>query len=752
MNDSHSLSADDQRIVDDWAERWHALRDQGRDVDLTDLCRERPDLQPALQKRIDALQHENAPADSNVDQVDADDDADVFAESFKESLICDSHYVNLLHHSRGGLGTVYTAHDLRLHRDVAVKFIHRRFVRDDEKRSRFLAEQEITGRLDHPGIVPVHGAGETPQGRPFYVMRFIDGKTLEDAIVAYHKRLAKKKSAPGRNAELALQFRDLLTRFVSVCKTIAYAHKRGIAHCDVKPDNVMIGRYGETTVVDWGLATSFSRDKSAKESGEKTLMLHSVDTSVLKAKGIEGTPRYMSPERAQGKTNLGPHTDVYALGVMLYRILTGEYPFNAADDHEVLNRIVDGNFTPPQQHKPSLPGPLCEVCLKAMSRNPDERHDSAISLAEDVEKFLADEAIPGQHESVSRKFARWTRHHRKAVQSSLALLLLLFAASATMAALYFQAAASEKVAFEEARTARQEGLRFSARLAAGVVTRELERRFDILQNETRSGELATLVAAVKPDDPMPAKAVQEWIISKHTNYQDLAKAYSWFITDRSGRQIARAPLYDEFEELHASVGADYSHRDYFHGQGPDFKQPAEGLPKIITEPHVSAAFLATNKNHVVTLSIPIKDMSGASPRIVGELAMVIEVGNLGLMRLDLGENRRVVLISLKEDQVPLAIDTDQPFGLLLDHPEIASMGANRDKVYRMGPKVLTELQAWMDKTQQDNISFPPRESLFISDYVDPVDADKESHWMASFSPVALRRKAIGWAVAVQEPP
>jgi serine/threonine-protein kinase len=170
-------------------------------------------------------------------------------------------------HAKGRLGEIFVARDEELHREVALKEIQSRHADDPDSRSRFLLEAEITGGLEHPGIVPVYGLGQYADGRPFYAMRFIKGNSLQDAIEQFHK-----KETPGRDSgERTLQLRRLLGRFIDVCNTIAYAHSRGVLHRDLKPGNIMVGKYGETLVVDWGLAKPMDRPEGSADTGEQTL-------------------------------------------------------------------------------------------------------------------------------------------------------------------------------------------------------------------------------------------------------------------------------------------------------------------------------------------------------------------------------------------------------------------------------------------------------------------------------------------------
>ena len=156
-------------------------------------------------------------------------------------------YQKAREHARGNLGVVYVARDSELNREVALKEIQDKHADHDHFRSKFLLEAEITGGLEHPGIVPVYGLGHYEDGRPYYVMRFIKGDSLKDAIAAFHADPGLKKDLGGR----ALALQKLLRRFLDVCNAVAYAHSRGVLHRDLKPANVMVGRYGETLVVDW---------------------------------------------------------------------------------------------------------------------------------------------------------------------------------------------------------------------------------------------------------------------------------------------------------------------------------------------------------------------------------------------------------------------------------------------------------------------------------------------------------------------
>ena len=322
-------------------------------------------------------------------------------------------------HAKGGLGEVSVAQDTELNREVALKEIQGRFADDPNSRSRFLLEAEVTGRLEHPGIVPVYGLGQFADGRPFYAMRFIRGDSLKDATERYH-------NTGGQNAGAkSLELRRLLSRFVDVCQAIEYAHSRGVLHRDLKPDNVMLGKYGETLVVDWGLAKLAGRDEETKVKGETTLQLGSArDSAPTQLGSAVGTPAYMPPEQAAGRLDeLGPASDVYSLGATLYHLLTGQAPLTDNDLDTVLRRVQQGDFPPPRQIKPETPKPLEAICLKAMATRPRDRYVSPQELADDVERFLADEPVSAYVEPVTLRARRWMRRHRTLVTAASVLLV-----------------------------------------------------------------------------------------------------------------------------------------------------------------------------------------------------------------------------------------------------------------------------------------------------------------------------------------
>jgi eukaryotic-like serine/threonine-protein kinase len=355
-------------------------------------------------------------------------------------------------HASGGLGAVYVALDTELPREVALKQILDRHADNPTSRRRFLTEAEITGGLEHPGIVPVYGLGSYTNGRPFYAMRFIRGESLKEAIAAFHAD-ENLKSDSGRRS---LEMRKLLRRFLDVCNAIEYAHSRGVLHRDLKPSNIIVGKHGETLVVDWGLAKALGRPDTDAAPEERTLMPSSGSGSAETLPGSAlGTPAFMSPEQATGDLNrIGPRSDVYSLGATLYVLLTGRPAFKGLDVGAVLEAVRRGEFERPSTVDPSIDPALEAVCLKAMERSPEDRYASSRALADDVERFMADEPVSARTEPLSERSRRWARRHRSLVIAAAASLLVALAASVTIAVLQAVAARRERILAGKERVAK----------------------------------------------------------------------------------------------------------------------------------------------------------------------------------------------------------------------------------------------------------------------------------------------------------
>jgi serine/threonine protein kinase len=222
-------------------------------------------------------------------------------------------YVFLAEVGRGGMGVVYRARDQRLNRDVAVKVLQERYPAGSAAARRFQVEARVTGQLQHPGIPPVHEVGTLPDGRPFLAMKLIKGTTLDSLLAA---------GTAGRGS--------LLATFEQVCQAVAYSHEHGVVHRDLKPHNVMVGKFGEVQVMDWGLAKFRAQpeDGTAEDDTSTLLDPGQGDGPKTRAGAVMGTPAYMPPEQAIGAVELiDERADVFGLGGVLCAILTGKPPY-----------------------------------------------------------------------------------------------------------------------------------------------------------------------------------------------------------------------------------------------------------------------------------------------------------------------------------------------------------------------------------------------------------------------------------------
>ena len=403
----HDEYLDDK--ISDRLMQWEDAFERGVDLSAQELCGDAPEIASELDRRIGMLRKMNryipaaAQGESTVK----------WRGRLPRKVTFETVFEEFQFHDSGGLGVVLKATDGVLRRDVAVKFIKEEIARDPSNQRRLKFEAETTARLDHPGIVPLYGLGSDDRGNPCYAMRLIRGESLRDAIVAYHQ------SPPNEEA-----FRGLLRRFISVCNTIAYAHSRGILHRDLTPKNVMIGAYQETLVVDWGLAKAIGKEEGVESGDASTTETTAASGSESFTRGMVGTPGFVSPEQALGE-RVSPASDVYSLGAMLYVILTGYSPTRSLAPGEFMARVHRGEFPRPAVFEVDVPRALRSICDKAMAVKPEERYSTPLDLANDVDRWIADEPVSAYKEDWSPRLARWTRHHRSWVQVGVAALLVI---------------------------------------------------------------------------------------------------------------------------------------------------------------------------------------------------------------------------------------------------------------------------------------------------------------------------------------
>ncbi|QEG00042.1 Serine/threonine-protein kinase PknD [Stieleria maiorica] len=375
---------------------------------------------------------------------------------------CDSdRYVELGELGRGGWGIVQRALDRQLQREVAVKRISNPGKIQPAQREQFLHEARITSGLQHPGVVPVHELVADETGETYYVMKLLEGDTLRHHIRAAH---AKRPDGRWVRHELIEAITPLLLRFIDVCNAMAYAHRRGIIHRDLKPTNVMAGAFGETIVVDWGLAryvddaTDESTVLGAGPQEDRSGSYRS--SGPLESEGsVIGTPTYMAPEQARGElASMGSHSDIYSLGVILYEIIAGSHPHKGMDIKTVLRRASRGQFTPLRQMQPCVPKPLEEIVHTAMAPNAQRRYRDVESLADDVQRFMTGVRVSVHDETLVERTVRWCSRHR-GIASTIAVAVVLLMIVSVISTLVIRSAhQAERQARIEARQAHHESL------------------------------------------------------------------------------------------------------------------------------------------------------------------------------------------------------------------------------------------------------------------------------------------------------
>jgi tetratricopeptide (TPR) repeat protein len=301
--------------------------------------------------------------------------------------------------ARGGGGRLLRARDLRLDRVVAIK---EPLALSSHIERRFFREAVLTARLQHPSIVPVHEIGRWPTGQPFYAMKLVSGRSLRDVI-------AETTTMEERVA--------LVPSVLAVADAVAYAHSERVIHRDVKPSNVMVGAFGETQVIDWGLAKELRTADDGDEEGERLAHARVADET----HGIRGTPASMAPEQATGQAG-DERTDVYGVGALLYQVLAGGPPYAGDDPVEVTARVVAGPPPPLAERAPRAPLELVAIAERAMARDPAHRYPSAGELADDLRRFLNGQLVRSHRYSVGRRIARFVKRNRRVLLAAVASL------------------------------------------------------------------------------------------------------------------------------------------------------------------------------------------------------------------------------------------------------------------------------------------------------------------------------------------
>ena len=308
--------------------------------------------------------------------------------------------------ARGGVGAIHRVWDRDLQRHLALKRL--RGVDRAEALERLVEEAQVTGQLDHPGIVPVHDVGLDGEGRLYFTMKLVRGEDLTSVLRAH------------RSGEAEWSLPRVLNVLLRVCEAVAYAHEKGVVHRDLKPSNVRVGQFGEVYVMDWGLARVQGREEPAPAGAtqESVAVEGGSSSALLTEEGaVLGTPVYMPPEQARGEREaIGPHSDVYALGAILYELLAGAPPYagpsGSSSPLEVVQVVCERAPDPLLRIAPDAPAALVSISERAMQREPERRYPSVLALSEDLRAFLEQRVVVAHDAGTWGTLRLWARRNR----------------------------------------------------------------------------------------------------------------------------------------------------------------------------------------------------------------------------------------------------------------------------------------------------------------------------------------------------
>lgn len=377
--------------VSELVARWQEGRRQGKPLTPEEVCNAHPELLREVQEQVNVLAEmeqflgvdNRAGAGDVPSTVDGDDS--VISERTANAVVRSvetasgptiSGYIILGELGRGGMGVVYQALQTKLNRVVALKMILDGAYAGERELARFRSEAEAVARLQHPNIVQIHEVGEQ-DGKPFFSLEFVDGGSLAQKIAG--------KPQPVREAATLVE---------TLARAMQAAHDKGIVHRDLKPGNVLLTADGTPKIADFGLAKRLDVDVRHTRSG-----------------AVLGTPSYMAPEQASGKGDVGPAADVYALGSILYELLTGRPPFQAETTWDTLLQVLSHEPVPPTRLQPKLARDLETICLKCLEKEASRRYATADALADDLRRFLAHEPISARPVGRLERLGKWTRRH-----------------------------------------------------------------------------------------------------------------------------------------------------------------------------------------------------------------------------------------------------------------------------------------------------------------------------------------------------
>ena len=715
------------RRLEDLLLAWEEVYEQGQNLPADELCADCPELAEELQQRINVLlkMERRFEASSEVgSSAPPSEDAPPKPQLAGTVYIESAYRISGLH-AAGGLGEVYLAHDSDLQRDIAVKTLKEICQKFPDRKARFLREARITGQLEHPGIVPVYSLGKNEDGLPLYAMRFIKGESLDDRIRDCH--------AEGFRTS---QLRRLLRHLVSACRTVHYAHSRRVLHCDLKPLNIMVGKFGETFVLDWGEALVINPETLATEGPVPAAS--DVEENTDSPAG--GTVPYMPPERLDASgTPLDATSDVYALGATLYKVLTGRDAFRASSRQQLVARILKGEYTPPREINRTASRTLSAIVEKALRIDREQRYVSAGALADDIQAWMDDEPVACRQEGWTDWLGRVARRHRAAAMATFAVLLAIIAATTGLAVISTNNArqrsedlAALTAAHERTDAARRSGLAALARYAAIQIERDIETCWKTMEQAAAQPDLPTWIAEAQSTRET-SPPLQSWLGALYADHREDLRGSSWFILDENGDQLGRFP-----EGLLAEEGIrNFAHKSYFHGEETQYPEGVSPAPPPVSSPSLSAVFWSSSDQcRKIAYTVPIRDAADTS-QPHGVLVMTVKLGDVRMLDIEVGGqvDREALLVDVRADW-------QDRTGTVLQHPHFREERLNPNEAPLIAPEIVTRLQEIREEASPTRIV-----PELVDDFADPIRND---HRMAALAPVRVRNSYIGWFAVVAE--
>ncbi|MGE0431233.1 MAG: protein kinase [Planctomycetota bacterium] len=412
-------------------------------------------------------------------------------------------YLGIEEIARGGMGSIRVGFDRDLRREVAMKVILGGTSAPVDKQARFLEEAQVTGQLEHPNIVPVHDLGIGTDGSLFFTMKLVRGESLLEVI--------QKTRDHDAGHERHFTLPRMLQIFLRICDATAFAHSRGVIHRDLKPENVMVGGYGEVLVMDWGLSKVMGRPDQVRTRLDVTSDRSEEGLVKTHAGSIVGTPGHMPPEQARGELeNLDERSDIYALGCILYEILTFEPPFPGNDVPKLIKLVRRGRFDPPTRRAPerNIPRELEEVVMRSMAFRKEDRYQTVRDLAAEIERYLDGRTLTSVSYTPGQLFGKWMRRNMKA-----AIVAVVFIVLSTLLGGYavWSAVAERDAARNDAAALRDQVAQLAAaprglddpgaRLAMRRNSLLAEADAALAQHDAQLARLRLRQAAALPDTP-----------------------------------------------------------------------------------------------------------------------------------------------------------------------------------------------------------------------------------------------------------